>query len=92
MAEPFKSIVLAQQTLGRARDDNTMYKDIVDNGFYYTKKFYEFKKPTFSKYASECVEVNLTNSELDSRYSSIIDNRKNMIEPFIYNIKDICDE
>ena len=47
LAEPFKSRVLAQQTLGRTRSDNTLYKDIVDTGFYYTKKFYEHKKPVF---------------------------------------------
>lgn len=92
LAEPFKSRVLAQQTLGRTRDANTIYKDVVDNGFYYTKKFYEFKKPTFNRYASECVEINLSKSELDSRYQAIIDARSRMIDPFVYDVRDICED
>lgn len=88
LAEPFKSKVLAQQTFGRTRDNNTMYKDIVDAGFFYTKKFYEFKKPVFKKYATDCVEVNLTNTELDKRSESIIDERSNLIQPMEFSISD----
>ena len=81
LAEPFKSRVLAQQTLGRTRDENTLYKDIVDTGFFYTKKFYEFKKPVFKKYAKECVEINMSQDEIDKRYSSIIESRSGLIQP-----------
>lgn len=81
LAEPFKSRVLAQQTFGRTRDDNTMYKDIVDIGFYYTKKFYEFKKPVFSEYATECIEINIKDNELMEKYNSILANRNNLIQP-----------
>ena len=35
LAEPFRSEVLARQTLGRTRDDNTYYIDCVDDGFFY---------------------------------------------------------
>lgn len=80
LAEPFKSRVLAQQTFGRTRDNNTLYKDIVDTGFYYTKKFYEFKKPVFSKYATECLEINMSNSQLDDKYKSVIDDRSKLIQ------------
>lgn len=79
LAEPFKSRVLAQQTFGRTRSDNTLYKDIVDVGFFYTKKFYEFKKPVFNKYATECVEINMGQNELDKRSQSIIDQRENLV-------------
>ena len=65
LAEPFKSKVLARQTLGRTRDDNTNYKDIVDTGFFFTKRFYEQKKPIFNKYAADCKEVVLRNNQLD---------------------------
>ena len=51
LAEPFRSEVLAQQTLGRCRADDTLYIDVVDQGFYFTKKYYEAKKPIFSQYA-----------------------------------------
>lgn len=78
LAEPFKSKVLAQQTLGRTRADNTLYKDIVDNGFFYTKKFYEYKKPVFEKYATKCLEINMMPSELDERSSKIIEERSHL--------------
>lgn len=81
LAEPFKSKVLAQQTLGRTRAANTLYKDIVDTGFYYTKKFYDFKKPVFKKYASECVEINMNKDDIDKRVLGIMDNRSKMIQP-----------
>ena len=81
LAEPFKSKVLAQQTFGRTRSDNTIYKDVVDSGFYYTKKFYEFKKPVFKKYATDCVEVNLNHDELVNRSSNIMSSREQLIQP-----------
>ena len=81
LAEPFKSRVLAQQTLGRTRSDNTLYKDIVDTGFYYTKKFYEHKKPVFKKYATECLEINMGHDELNQRSNKINDKRKDTIQP-----------
>ena len=88
LAEPFKSRVLAQQTFGRTRGDNTIYKDIVDTGFFYTKRFYEFKKPVFKKYATDCVEVNLNKDELNTRSNEIIKARQELIQPmefFEYN-------
>lgn len=85
LAEQFKSRVLAQQTFGRTRGDNTMYKDIVDNSFYYTKNFYEYKKPVFDKYATECLEINLSNNELNSRYDKIIEERSTMINPIEFD-------
>lgn len=85
LAEPFKSKVLAQQTLGRTRNSDTLYKDIVDNGFYYTKKFYDAKKPIFKKYATECVEVNLTADELDRRCDAIRLKREELIQPVTFD-------
>lgn len=88
LAEPFKSRVLAQQTFGRTRESDTMYKDIVDNGFLYTKSYYDFKKPVFKKYATECLEINMSNSELDKRYSNILDHRESLIQPIEFEIND----
>ena len=76
LAEPFKSRVLAQQTFGRTRADNTVYKDIVDISFPQTRKFYAFKKPVFTKYATQCNEVLLRDEELDRRYEAIIKERE----------------
>ena len=84
LAEPFKSRVLAQQTFGRTRADNTIYKDIVDDGFYYTRKFYDYKKPVFSKYATKCVEVNLNNNTLDEKYVEVEEARKKLIQPMTF--------
>lgn len=85
LAEPFKSRVLAQQTFGRTRNNGTLYKDIVDTGFYYTKKFYDFKKPVFDKYATECIEINIKNDELTTRSDNIIKNRENLIQPMEFS-------
>lgn len=81
LAEPFKSKVLAQQTFGRTRDQDTLYKDIVDTGFFYTKKFYEFKKPVFKKYATECVEINMTNDQITTKSQNIVDERSRYVQP-----------
>lgn len=81
LAEPFKSKVLAQQTFGRTRAADTSYKDIVDTGFYFTKRFYEQKKPIFAKYATDCKEISLMNSELDRRSNDIIDKRSKLNQP-----------
>ncbi len=72
LAEPFKSPVLARQTLGRCRKDNSLYIDIVDNGFFYTKKYYEAKKPIFSRYAKSCKDVVFSDNELEGRSLDIV--------------------
>lgn len=84
LAEPFKSKVLAQQTFGRTRDDNTIYKDIVDTGFFYTKKFYEHKKPVFKKYATKCIEINMKPEELSDRVDKIIEYRSKLVQAMDY--------
>lgn len=81
LAEPFKSKVLAQQTLGRTRSNDTIYKDIVDMSFLQTKKFYEFKKPVFKKYATECVEVNMMPDDLDKKSREIMEKHDKLIQP-----------
>ena len=45
--EPFKSEVLARQTLGRTRNDDTDYIEFVDTGFTSTRQYYRAKKPIF---------------------------------------------
>lgn len=82
LAEPFKSRVLAQQTFGRCREDNTIYKDIVDVGFTQTKSFYNSKRPVFKKYATECLEVRLNDEELKSRVKKILLERTKYYTPF----------
>ena len=64
LAEPFKSEVLARQTLGRTRDDNTVYIELVDVGFKQLIAYYNSKKSIFNKYASECKNMNIDNLTL----------------------------
>lgn len=75
LAEPFKSEVIARQTLGRTRDDDTRYYEIVDVGFGQIQKYYSHKKPVFEKYATSCREVNIKEMELDKKYKEIYDSR-----------------
>lgn len=49
--EPFKSELLARQTLGRLRNDGTLYIELVDFGMKQCMKFYRAKKPVFDTYA-----------------------------------------
>ena len=77
LAEPFKSPVLARQTLGRCRANDSLYIDIVDQGFYSTKKYYSAKKKIFSMYAKSCKDVVLSDSELESRSLDIVNKYTN---------------
>lgn len=67
LAEPFRSDILARQTLGRTRDDNTQYIELVDVGFLYTKKFYLAKLPVFNKYATDVSDTTIDSYELNRR-------------------------
>lgn len=82
-AEPFKSKITAIQTLGRTRDNNTVYMELVDTGFYYTKNYYYSKKSVFNKYALECQQILLTKEELETRSSAILEyyNNKTIEQP-----------
>ena len=82
MAEPFKSRVLAQQTFGRLRAPNTIYKDVVDLGFVQTRSYYNFKKPVFAKYATDCLEVRISDQELIDRAKKVLLERKDLYMPF----------
>ena len=79
LAEPFKSSVLARQTLGRTRADNTLYIDIVDEGMFYCKRYYQEKKPIFNRYAKSCHDVFLDDYELDKRLDGVIKKYNNKV-------------
>ncbi|MDD3121961.1 MAG: hypothetical protein PHC62_00430 [Candidatus Izemoplasmatales bacterium] len=82
--EPFVSEVLARQTLGRLRDNNTYYIEVVDTGFYHCKKYYQRKKPVFNKYAKECQQTEVTDNELHARYDRIIRKLEKRIYPITF--------
>ena len=80
LAEPFKSEVLARQTLGRTRDNNTKYIELVDMGFYYIKKYYFAKLPIFNKYASDVSDTVIEQTELMRRAENIKESRRHWQE------------
>lgn len=75
LAEPFKSEIISRQTLGRTRDPNTMYIELVDMGFKYIRKFYFNKLPIFNKYASNVSDTTIDQYELDKRAYNILQER-----------------
>ena len=91
LAEPFKSSVLAKQTLGRTRGKNTYYIEIVDKGFVNCNKYFLKKRDIFNTYAVDCKLVDLSDLELDNRYNKIIMSQNGndeaqsakLIKPFI---------
>ena len=71
LAEPFKSEVIARQTLGRTRDKDTLYVELVDLGFLYIRKYYDAKLPVFNKYASDVSDTFINSYELNRRVENI---------------------
>ena len=67
LAEPFKSEVLAIQTLGRTRDNDTEYIELVDIGFPQCSKYYTQKKHVFLKRALSCREIIMKPEYIESK-------------------------
>ena len=76
LAEPFKSEIVARQTLGRTRDDNTMYIELVDMGFRYIRNFYYHKLPVFNKYAKDVSDTTMETYEINKRVEEIMRSRE----------------
>lgn len=72
LAEPFKSEVLARQTLGRTRDNNTYYIELVDKGFRQCNKYFLEKRFIFKKYALDCAVVELAEDEIFDTYNKVL--------------------
>lgn len=72
LAEPFKSEVIARQSLGRTRDPNTFYIDIVDKGFYYCNKYFLAKKKIFQTYAVSTEVIDLSDDDINNRYNNLV--------------------
>lgn len=78
LAEPFKSEVVAKQSIGRTRADDTFYIEIVDTGFKKISEWYYDKKDVFSKYALDCSEIKLLKNNLDTSWETINNKRNSM--------------
>ena len=97
LAEPFKSEVLARQTLGRTRDNNTYYIEIVDKGFKHCNGYFLAKRQVFSKYALDSSLIDVTDAELENIYSKIMISRlqvklPTLIRPFKIRPFVVCDK
>lgn len=84
LAEPMKSKVLSRQTLGRTRDQNTYYLDIIDVGLPATRSYYLGRLPMFNKYATKCSEITFKDDRLEEQSSSIIEKRRGINPAFIH--------
>lgn len=80
LAAPYKSAVTAMQALGRLRDPNTYFIELVDVAFRYIKKYYYYKLPTYNKYALSVSDMNLSGWELDNKYSEIMAKRDRVLK------------
>ena len=81
LAELFKSEVLARQTLGRTRNNDTEYIEVVDTAFKVINKWFLYKKPIFKKYALSYNVINISNEELDGLNYKIISEREKLKLP-----------
>lgn len=87
LAEPFKSKVLARQSLGRTRDKDTTYIEIVDSGFEAIMGCYKAKLPIFKKYATSVSEVKLSRSVLNPNTRKYEDDDTNLDGNFQASVK-----
>ena len=76
-AEPFKSKVLAKQTLWRTRANDTFYIELIDMGFRQCKKYYYSKKEVYEKYALSNSESSFSENEIKVRSEKIDTARNN---------------
>lgn len=86
LAEPFKSEVLTRQALGRLRNNNTMFVELVDMGFRYIMKYYYSKLPTLNRYALSVTDTVIDNYELRMRSEKLQEQQQEKADrcPFIY--------
>lgn len=77
LAEPFKSEVLTRQTLGRTRNRNTTYIELVDVGFGALVKYYNEKKPIFNKYALSTRNIDVDNYKVINLKNDNVQNHTN---------------
>jgi hypothetical protein len=83
LAEPFGSEVLARQTLGRTRAENTTYIEVVDIGFNAIRNYYFKKLKIFKKYATKCSNIMLNDHLIEEKYNELYWNYNTKILEFL---------
>ena len=71
LADPTGSLVQARQALGRTRDRDTYFLDVIDDGFASLRRYYVKKRPMFNKYAESMHDINITDDDLIDRVAVI---------------------
>ena len=71
LAAPVGSEVLARQTLGRTRAENTTYIEVVDIGFNAIRNYYFKKLKIFKKYATKCSNIMLNDHLIEEKYNEL---------------------
>lgn len=71
LAEPMKSEILSKQSLGRTRQQNTVYLDIIDMDVPAIRGYYVRRLPLFDKYATKCTEVVFRDQLLYSKVNEL---------------------
>lgn len=79
LAEPMKSDILSKQTLGRTRQEHTVYLDIIDMDVPAIRGYYTKRLPLFDKYATKCTEVVFRDQMLYAKANEV--KLKNMTPP-----------
>ncbi len=79
LAEPFKSPVIAKQSLGRTRDKDTMYIELVDMGFRHILKYYYAKQSIFNQYALSTSDTVIEQYELEKRAAKIAEKQEEKV-------------
>lgn len=86
VAEPFKSEVLTRQALGRLRDKDTTFVELVDMGFRHIMKYYYHKIPILNKYALSVNDTVMDTYELKNRAERLQEKQQEKVDrcPFTF--------
>lgn len=89
LAEPFKSDVIAVQTIGRTRNPNTYYIEVVDDSFKSITDYYRSKLFILSKYALDINECKFRTEDIHNKVAQIMMQRKARIFPVINGLNKV---
>ena len=89
LAEPFKSDVIAVQTIGRTRNPNTYYIEVVDDSFETISKFYRSKLFIISKYALTVNECRFKDKDILAKVDHILAERTLRKFPYLNGLNTV---
>lgn len=84
LAEPFRSAVIAAQSLGRTRGYDTDYIEIVDTGFNRLKQYYKDKQKIFNKLALSNQTIHMRDEDIYEKHMQSLRSQRIRLD----NIRD----